>query len=140
MEDFKKKWDGKVEQIASQFDSCEQCKSIKNFFNTNINILNTTKFLNENMPILSSFISKCSAKQTPLVTVNNKQFALTYKARKWMVLSLTFLPLLFMKKKCIVKRYLFWSLLLCRENFNLRNYKFDYFYNYTQKDKQNAKI
>ena len=29
------------------------------------------------------------------------------------------------------------SLLLCRENFNLRNYKFNYYYNYEQKKKKN---
>ena len=122
MEPYKIKWDANVENIAVKVDKCEQLQKIKNFFNTNINVLNAKKFFNENMPLLA---------------INKKEFALSYTTRKWMVYSLTFLPLLFRKKKCIVKPYLLWSLLLCRENFNLRNYKFNYCYNYEQKKKKN---
>ena len=137
MEPYKIKWDANVENLAVKVDKCEQLQKIKNFFNTNINVLNAKKFFNENMPLLATFISKCNNNQTPIVSINKKEFALSYTTRKWMVYSLTFLPLLFRKKKCIVKPYLLWSLLLCRENFNLRNYKFNYCYKYEQKKKKN---
>ena len=136
MEPYKTKWDANIENLAVKIDNSEQCAKIKNFFTTNLNVLHAKQFFNENMPVLATFISKCNNNQIPIVSINKKEFALSYRTRKWMVYSLTFLPLLFQKKKCVVKPYLLWSLILCRENFNLRNYKFDYYYNYEQKKKK----
>ena len=67
MEPYKIKWDANVENLAVKVDKCEQLQKIKNFFNTNINVLNAKKFFNENMPLLATFISKCNNNQTPIV-------------------------------------------------------------------------
>ena len=123
MQDFRKNWDKSVEDLADKVDKNPTCQSISKFFETSTLVGETRKYFRENMPALSTFLGKCNNKQSMKISINDKSFILTYPARRMLVFGLSFAPFFF-RRRCPIRRYIFWSLILCRENFYLRNYKF----------------
>lgn len=125
MKDFQSKWDNQIEVLAKKIDNCQTCNTVKEYTKSNLLLTRMKLALNQKMPGLTSFLSKCTNFQTPVININGKELSLTYQTRRFIVMSYALMPLLF-KRKGLVRNYLFWSLLLCRENFNIRNYKFNH--------------
>lgn len=125
MEDFQSKWDNQIETLALKMDNCKMCNTVKEYAKSNLMLNKMKNAIKQKMPGFISFLSKCNDYQTPIINVNGKELMMTYQIRRFIVLSYAVMPLLF-KKKGVIRNYLFWSMLLCRENFNIRNYKFNH--------------
>ena len=119
---FKSKWNTTCDSIADFYLR-------KNSYFTQENekskyIIEKIKYiLTATIPRTYKFISMCNYYQTPTVTLFKRTIAFDYKKRNILVCSLSIASSVIYQKG-FFKSYIGLSALICRENLNIRNYKF----------------
>ena len=139
---FKSKWNKTCDSIADFYLRQNQYFTQENEKSKYI-ITKMQYVLTATIPRTYKFISMCNYYQAPTVTIFKKTIAFDYKKRNILVYSFSIASSIIFQKG-FFRSYVGLSALLCRENLNIRNYKFKSLPNcnncLSNKDKKNNNI
>ena len=119
---FKTKWNNACDSIANYYTRKNNYLTKENE-KTKLIFEKINKFFIYTIPRTYKFISMCNYYQVPTITIFDKNITFDYKKRNILIFTIS-IGTFFYYKKSFFKTYIGLSTILCRENFNLRYYKF----------------
>lgn len=119
---FKSNWNKTCDSIADFYVRQNQYFTQENEKSKFI-IEKIQHILTRTIPKTYKFISMCNYYQAPTITFFKKTISFDYKKRNFLVYSISIASSIIYQKG-FFRSYVGLSALICRENLNIRNYKF----------------